>query len=192
MIIYSSHLIFVFCSIMFLASIIGLHRSKNLINVTSNTFLLIACLYSLMATNLFFLILLYIHQNPQYWFIFHFHQFMMMSSRVIFVIVNIKIDYLSLFVVITYPIVLFSLFISSQTLLFIFSKALNEQTDNKYIQRLEIIKKQYSWVNDCRIKIIEESRADAYSFTLFRLGLFHVKKINLVVLTTYLIDSTLR
>ncbi len=189
MIIYSSYLIFGFCTILFFVSMISLRKLKNVNAVPASVFLLLAASYSLMATNFIMLIFMIIHLNPSIWFLFHFHDFMSNSHKIIASISFIKIDYMSIFIVISYPILLFFIFILSQSILFLISAGLEENINRKYSKRLQnLIRNNNTWLNDCNIKIIDDTKVDAFAFTLFKLHWMKIKKVDIIILTTSLLD----
>ena len=65
---------------------------------------------------------------------------------------------------------------------------LNVDLDIKYNLRIQKLISKSDWLKDCDVKIIEDRKVDAFAFTLFKLSWIKIKKINIIILTTSLMD----
>jgi Zn-dependent protease with chaperone function len=110
------------------------------------------------------------------------------SHLIIFSVSSLQIDYLSIVILVTYPILLFVFFVVSQTFLLVFSHWLEDDVEPEHISRIEKIQNSKSWLNETKIKIINDSDPQAFSFTLFRIGWTYIRFEKVIILTTKLMD----
>lgn len=125
---------------------------------------------------------------PQLWFLFHFHSFMKKSHTVLFSLYNIKIDFLSVLIISIYPLLLFFMFVISQSSLFVLSKWRDGDIKESYYYRIDKIILVNQWLEGVKIKLIKDDMADAFSYSLFRLGRFYLKFEKVITLSTALMD----